>query len=235
MDSFEEMIGAVQSGLNVSANSSLFPVPTIKSAINRAYIKGGRLFRWPHNEDAQMTSTQLNQEYYDLPEVFSPDSIYRLEIDDELYGEDPDGSPMDFNDYLLWKANHENSTEKKWAVHGNQIFVHPTPTAVGANNISVWGQKNVVELVADAAETIFSKNMPECNEAIVLEAVAILKKKGEAEGSGQMLSNEAKEILLIAYNKIRQEKAKYEKTQPMFEVDDMFGPGTKKQVTGNFS
>jgi len=66
-----------------------------------------------------------------------------------------------------------------------------------------------------------------------LEANAILKNKGEAEQSGQFRSSEAKQILTIAWNKIRQEQAKYEKTQPMFEVDDLFGSGVTSKI-GDF-
>lgn len=233
----EDMRGGVQSDLNVSSHSSLYPPDTIDAAINRAYVnKIARLFRWPALEDAKMTSTQKDQEYYDCPDIWTPDSMWRLEVDDEQYGEGEDGSPMAFEDYLIWRADsaNANSTEKKWAVQWLRFFMWPIPTAQGSNNISIWGQKNADKLTADAAETIFSKNLPECNEAIVLEAVAILKKKGEAPKTGQMLSDEAKQIVLMSFNKIRQEKSKYEKTQPFFYVEDMFGKGTTKQKTGNF-
>lgn len=233
MDTLSEIRTAVQSDLNVNTNSSLFPPTTIDLAINRAYIKASRLFKWPQLSDAQKTSTELS-EYYDLPETWMPDSAYRLEIDDALYGEDPDGTPMDFNDYLLWKADNVGSTEKKWAVYGNQFFVYPTPTTLGTNNISVWGQKNVDELTLDADDTIFSHSMPECNEAIVLEASLILKRKGEAEKGGDMYSAEAKQILSTAYTKLLREKAKYEKISPFFYVPDYFGKGTTDQKTGDF-
>jgi len=67
-----------------------------------------------------------------------------------------------------------------------------------------------------------------------LEAVAILKAKGENEKSSGFKSAEAKQILAVAWGKIRQNQAKYEKVQPFFEVDDMFGPSNVKQITGNF-
>jgi len=235
MDNLGDMRTAVQSGLNVSSNSSLFPVATIDSAINRAYRKSGGLFRWPALEDAKKTSTVINQEYYDAPTVWRPDSIWRLEVDGDQWGEDPDGSPMAYEDYLTWRANslNANSTEKKWAVQWLRFFFWPIPTALGANNIHIWGQKNVEELTLITDSTIFTSSIPEGNEAIVLEAVAILKKKGEVEKGGQMLSEEAKQILIVAYNKIKKEQSKYEKTQPMFEVEDMFS-SSKKQTTGNF-
>ena len=237
MNDFSELQTALLSDLNATSNSSLFPTATIKLALNRAYIKAGRLFRWPQLMDAKKTSSQANIEYYDAPESWSPNSIWRLEMDNEQYGEDPDGSPMVFEDYMQWRADSDNdsSTEKKWAVQWLRYFIYPVPTTAGDYNISIWGQKNVETLTDDDDETIFSHNMPECNEAIVLEASAILKKKGEIEKSGQLASDEAKQILILAFNKIKQEASKYEKVQPMFEVPDLWNrKTTAEQITGMF-
>ena len=233
MDTRLEIRSAVQSDLNVGANSSLYPPEKIDSTIQRAYVKTTRLFRWPALEDAKNTSTGENQEYYDAPQDWSPDSIWRVEVDGNLYGELPDGSPMSFADYLIWKVENPNSTLKKWAVQYKRFFLHPTPTTVGDDNITIYGQKIATPLTVDGDTTIFSYDMPECNEAIALEAVAILKRKGEI--TGDMYSAEAKQILVVAYNKIRQEQAKYAKIQPIFEVPDYFGSSNaKKQITGNF-
>jgi hypothetical protein len=237
MDTFLEMIQAVQSDLTVGDESVLFPLATVKLAINRAYSKSGGLFRWPDLEDAKKTSTQANQEYYDFPSTWRPDSIWRLEVDNTQWGEDPDGSPMSYDDYMVWRADTSNasSTEKKWAVQHTRYFIFPVPTTAGSYNISVWGYKNVETLTDDTDETIFSYSLPECNEAVVLEAVAILKGKGEEDKSGQFRSAEAKAILAMAWTKIKQEQAKYEKDQPFFYVTDMFsGKNSGAQNTGNF-
>ena len=238
MDTLKEFRSAIQSDLSVSSNSSLYPQTTIDIDINRAYIKCARLFRWPQLEDAKLTTTQEDQEYYDLPDGWSPDSMYRLQIGDDYYGDEPDFSPMAFQDYLDWKAddNNEDSTDKKWAVHGNQWFHYPTSTEASLV-VSVWGQKNITSLDTTDEDdtTIFSENMPECNEAIVLEATAILKKKGEADESGQLFSAEAKGILAVAFNKLKQEQAKEEKENPMLEVKDMFGEASVSDTIGRFT
>ena len=219
-----QMEGRLQSDLNVDENSSLFPPATIRNALDRAYRKSGGLFRWPMLRDAKMTSTQANIENYDYPDIWRPGSIYKLEVDGERWGEAPDGSPITFADYLLWKEDWPNRTSKKWANHVKQYFIFPVPTAVGTNNISVWGYKNVVAMAQDASTTIFSSAMPECNEAIVLEAKAILQGKGEAQDKGEFASVEAKSILAISFNKLMSEEAKYEKQQPQFNVPDFFPP-----------
>lgn len=225
LDTLSDLRSVVQSDLNVSTNSSLFPPSRIDSAINRAYVKSSRLFRWPALGDAKKTSTGISQEHYDFPQSWSPESIWRLEVDGDMYGEEPDGSPMKFADYLIWVADYPNSTDKKWSMQYDKFFIRPVPTSVGSNNISIYGQKNITALSGDSSTTIFTYKMPECNEAIAIEASAILKKKGEVEAG--MLSAEAKEILVIAFNKIRQEQAKKEKTQPFLNVPDYFPPNQK--------
>jgi|TARA_Y100000034_G_scaffold52172_1_gene64094 hypothetical protein len=236
MDTYLQIIQGVQSDLTIGDESPLFPLATVKLAIGRAYRKGAGLFRWPDLEDARVTSTKDGDEYYESPDDFQRDSIWRIEVDSKQYGEDPDGSPMSYPDYLIWRADDDNanSTEKKWAVHKNRFFIFPVPTTDGDKNISVWGQRLADALSNDGDVTIWSYTMPECNEAVVLEAVAILKAKGEAQQSGQILSLEAKQIWVTAWNRIKLNQSKYEKTQPFFNVKDMFGKPKTSDIIGNF-
>ena len=230
MDLFSELQTTVQSDINVDSNSTLFPLATIKLAINRAYRKAGGLYRWPELEDSKKTSTVADQEYYDYPDTWRPDSMWKLIVDDEDYFD-----PLAFKDYLYEKENDVPSgADYLWSTQWRRFFIYPTPTTNGNNNISIWGVKNVTALSADADVTIFSYSLPECNEALVLEAVAILKGKGEDEQKGQFRSAEAKQILTIAWNKIRQEQMKYERTTPMFEVPDLFSTSNSKNLIGKF-
>lgn len=230
MDLFSELITAVQSDLTIGNESTLYPLSTVKLAINRAYRKAGGLYRWAETEDAKKTSTEADQEYYDYPQNWRPDSIWKLKIDGIDYGD-----PIAFKDYLYEKENDiPSGLDYLWSNQWRRFFVYPTPTANGSNNICVWGIKVVDALAEDADVTIWSYSMPECNEAVVLEAVAILKNKGEEEKLGVFRSLEAKEILAKAWKNIKQEQAKYEKTQPFFDVKDMFGNGSSDRKEGNF-
>lgn len=229
-----QMQSALLSDLNVSSSSSLYPTTTIQLALNRAYQKASTLFRWSMLSDAKVTSTIANQEYYDEPSTWRPNSTWRLEVGGTLYGEGDDGNPLNFNDYLIWKSENANSTEKKWSVFNGFYFIYPTPTVNGSSDITIWGQKNITELANDGDVTIFSYSMPECNDAIVLEAGAILKKKGELEKVGQMLSEEAKQILILAFQKQGREKAKYEKIQPGWDIPDYYGRSQVENDIGRF-
>lgn len=224
MDNLGDIRQAIQDDLTTGDESTLFSPSIIDRAINRSYRKVGGLYRWPHLEDAKITSTQIDTETYDYPDTWRPDSIWRIEIDGEQYGEAPDGSPLAYEDYLTWRTDsaNDNSTEKKWANQQMRYFIYPVPTTTGTNNIDVWGFKNITPLENDSDTTIFTSNMPECNEAIQLEALAILRSKGENDKGGEFKSIEAKQILIIAWNKLKQENSKYEKNQPMFEIGDMF-------------
>ena len=230
MNTFLELQTEVQSDLTIGSESSLFPLATVKRAINRAYIKAGGLFLWPETEDAKKTSSVASQEYYDYPNNWRPDSIWKLVVDNQDYGD-----PLAFKDYLYEKENDIPSGESYlWSSQWRRYFIYPTPATDGDFNISVWGQKTVDALSSDSDTTIWSYSMPECNEAIILEAAAILKSKGEEEKAGEFRSTEAKQILIVAWGKIRQNQAKYMKTLPFFDVTDMFGQANTKQRIGNF-
>lgn len=235
MDTLAEMRTAVQSDLTIGDESTLYPPTTIDLAINRAYRKAGSLFPWPELEDSKKTTTVADQEYYDYPSDWRSNSIWKLRVNYERYGEDPDGSPLSFDDYLNWKEDYPDSTDKKWANQERRYFIWPVPTASNLL-ICVWGIKTVETLDSDSDTTVFSYHSRECNEAIVLEAVAILKSKGQEEKAGQLRSIEAGQILGNAWNRIRKERAKYEKNQPFFDIPDYFAKngGINRDMRGRF-
>lgn len=234
MDTLSDIRIAIQDDLTIGDESTLYSPTLIDRAINRAYRKVGALFPWPELQDAKRTSTQAGQEYYDYPQNWRSNSIWKVVIDDVRYGEDPDGSPLSFDDYLNWKEDNPDSTDKKWANQWRRYFIWPVPTALGDNNIVVWGIKVITALSSNSETTIFSYSTPEANEAIELEAVAILKSKSDEEKLAEFRSTEAKQILIGAWAKIAKEQAKYEKNMPFFEVPDFFGNGNSRDLRGRF-
>ena len=93
--------------------------------------------------------------------------MWRLEIDGNQYGEDPDGSPLAYEDYLIWRADDDtaSSTDKNWSTQWHRFFVWPIPTTA-TSTITVWGMKNVTTLTNDSDTTIFSYSLPEGNELL---------------------------------------------------------------------
>lgn len=242
MDTLAGIRAAIQDDLTTGDESTLFSPSLIDRAINRAYRKVAGMYPWPELQDAKKTSTQASQEYYDYPQNWRSNSVWKVVIDDIRYGETPDGSPLSFDDYLNWKEDYPDSTEKKWANQWRRFFVWPVPTSQGNNNIVVWGIKAVTSLSNDSDTTIFSYSTPEANEALQLEAAAILRIKGGETPirlaryiqGALLLSMEAQQILTTAWGKIAKEQAKYEKIEPFLEVRDFFGHGTTKDLRGRF-
>ena len=231
MDSFSELQTAVYSDITANSDSTLFPLATVKLAINRAYRKAGGLFRWAELEDAQKTSTVASQFYYDYPDNWRPDSAWKVLVDDVDYGD-----PLVFKDYLYEKEQDiPSGADYLWASQWRRFFLYPTPTASGSKNISIWGYKVVTTLTADSDVTIFSYSMPECNEAVVLEAVAILQAKGENEESSMFKSVEAKQMLATAWDQLKEEQAKYETTTPFLNVPNFFGTSNDNDNIGKFN
>lgn len=226
MDTFAELQSAVLSDMNINSSSTLFPTATVKLALNRARIKAYGLFRWPELTDALKTSSVSGDNYFDYPDGWQRDSAWKLVIDSEDYGD-----PLLFKDYLYETENDiPSGADYLWSSSQGKIFYYPTSTTNGNNNISIWGQKSGDSLSADADVTIFSYDQIECNEAIVLEAVAILKSKGGVEEKGQFRSAEAKTILTVAYGKIRGNRMKYEKIQPQFDIPDYYGRPARRSI-----
>lgn len=242
MDNLGEMRVAVQDDLTIGDESSLFPPSSIDRALNRAYRIIGAMYRWDGTKDALKTSALLNHEYYDYPQKWRPNSIWKLTLD----GVDQ-GDPLVYSDYLFEKENSMPSgLTKMWSNYGKRFFIYPIPTANGDKNISIHGYKFVDKMVEDGDITIFSYSMPEINEAIVIEAKAILKDKGDITNSTRnqianlsLISPQARAIVINTWSKITQEEARLVRTTPQFVVPDFyatrrFNVRSLRSIKGNF-
>lgn len=233
MNTLSDIRTALSSDLNISSNSSLYPTDTLNSAINRVYLMIAGMHRWPDTEDAKKTYVIADKEYYDYPQDWRPDSIWKLRIDDKDYGD-----PLQFKDYLLKKQRNHDPSEKYWANHKRWFFVHPVATTNGSSaTLHIWGHKTITELSDNDDVTIFSYSYPELNEAIELEALERLLSKGENINKAAIQNTKAMTIIETTWKRIREENAKYEKEEPMWEVPDYYSPGAgtgNKTIIGNF-
>lgn len=246
MDEFGDIIAAVQSDLNVNSNSTLFDPGTIQLAVNRAYRKCASMYKWPATRDAVKTSSLGGYEYYDYPTNWRPESIWKIKVD----GVDM-GDPLNMKDYYFEQENNFPSGNKTlWMSERKRFFLTINglpPQTNGDNNIELWGLQFVSKLVNDQDNTIFSFEMSEVNEAIALEALAILRIKGGEQPvrmlkyvqGGLLLSMEAQQIIQTAWGKIVEEQAKMDRTTPAFIVPDFFPTGInrvnrKRYLIGNF-
>ncbi len=235
MDTLSDMQAGLQSDLNIGAESTLFDPNTLTLAINRAYRKISGMFKWPALHDALKTSTEANQEYYDYPDYWRPDSIWKVKVD----GEDM-GDALTTKDYFFeQEQNFPSGPRNIWTNQRLRIFLTVNgvpPLNDGDNNIELWGQMFPPKLNIAGDVSVFSYDMPEVNEAIVLEALSILRIKGGEQPvrllryvqGALLLSIEAQGIVQGAWQKILQEQAKLNKTTPMFNSPDFFRSGIQR-------
>jgi len=111
---------------------------------------------WKDLEDSQTDSTIKDREYYTYPTTFKTDSVFLIEIDDDEY------IKVSWDEY---RENKEASgSDKVFSIFAGKIYINPTPTAVGVENIVMWGYKNPVEMptseiftVTIASPAVFTK------------------------------------------------------------------------------
>ena len=231
MDNLGEMRTAVQSDFTVGNESSLITPTAIDLAINRAYRKIGAMFKWTETKDALKTVTRANKEWYDYPQNWRPETIWKLVINSQDFGE-----PLTFKDYQHEKENSNPSgLQRMWANWGKKYFVDPAPTEANLE-IDIFGYKFVDKLTVDGDITIFSYSIPNINEAIVIEAGEILKNKADIAGSYKktdsgsiLLSGRAMNMVMAEWAKVSQENSKNQNTTPRWDVPDFFARGVNNE------
>lgn len=218
MDTFDDLRTALRTAMNIDTNSTLYDANTVDLALNQAKWKAEGLYAWPELQDAQKTSAVNGQENYDYPQRWRSMSIWRLSVDGLDYG-----PPLALKDYLYEIDNNfPNGQKNIWTNQGRQYFIRPIPTVDGDNNIAIWGLKTTDKLANGTDTTIWSYSLPECNVAIVQEATAILKGKGEDLPSDQFYDQGALKTLMAVWQRISSGMAQQQKTKPMFNVPDFF-------------
>jgi len=218
MQTFADMKSELSSRLLVASNSTLFTTTRIADLIDDAYEWAAALYNWPQLEEPEMTDTVATQDYYDYPETFRTDSVSRLYVDDTRYYRKA------FEDYLDYKENNPDDVSNPiFADYGRQLFIFPTPTTSGTNNLVVYGCTNAIdEPEEDETFTIFSEHDNSGNEAIVKKALSVAIAKTDKDRS-VLEEVEAVAILTRIWNKMaaRQQRAQ-RIDHPMLDVPDFF-------------
>lgn len=229
MQTREDMENELVTRLQVASNSTRFTSSRITELIQNATTWAGGLYVWNELVRGRRTSTVASQEYYDYPGDFRSETIIRVEIDDLEYDR------KNFEDYLDFKKEFPNSTDRIFANYGRQYFVFPTPTSNGSGNLVVWGAVQHPALSTAETKTIFSDSNEQGNEAIVKKAfsVAIVR-----DDTALSKTEEAEAIAMLG--KLR--KTQINSTQrnqrlnhPMFQVPDYNAGRGSASAIGNFS
>lgn len=226
---FKDYQDAILADLSATSSDSFFTLTLIKSTINRNVRRVAGLYPWPHTKIAEMRDSEANQEYYNYPEDWIQDSIYRVEFNNEKY------NPTDFDDYSDLKIDGDHS-ENRFANFENKFFLDPKPTSIIVNGISLWGHKLPAIMTADADLTPFSED-PEIEEEIInlTRSMLMQKQRGSYLVAGQNLEAATLSKLTAIWKKIYMKKAKFmTKTRVMFKPINILGRNSSGSLDSDF-
>lgn len=234
METRSEMETELQRQLQAANNSSLFPASRLTELIQNSYKTATTLFKWVNLARAKTTSTtnkgSEDDSYYDYPEEFRTNTVFRVQIDGKEYNR------KGFESYLDYKNRYPSSSLQKRIFANYQRFIFIAPdTSVGTNNMDIWGIIQAPALSSASSETIFSGNSEEGNMAVISLALSTALTRIDSDMS-EKLRNSA----LITLAKINNDEwAEYVRDQqidtPLLEVPDFFGKPNLNNNIGQFS
>lgn len=226
----EDMENELRSRLEVATNSTKFPTARLTTLIQNAYLWLTEIFNWKDlSDDAKVTNTIANHDYYDQPSDYKPGSIYSIEIDGKEY------KRVSFNSYLRYVRNNPTSTKRIFALRSKQFFVFPIPTTNGTDNMIVWGTKSATPLSSSTSETEFSTHRIELNECVIRKAFAVAILKTNAS-----LANKEEQAAISNAAKINEEEwEEYAKDQNIqtsqWIIPDFFSGNNTVSPVGRFN
>ena len=225
-----ELKTAIRDDLSISTGDSFYSDAYIQRVANRAVKWFCALHPWQQTQYAYYRDSVAAQEYYNYPEKFRTDSIWKLRFNGETYDR------TDFSEYLKYQEDQTPSTDKIWSDHRRQFFINPAPTTVA--QIEVWGHLIPDDMSADADTHPFAGEQdPE--EAILRYAIGLALKKGRGTlyDKGVAEINAAKSIADAVWETQKKEQSKYQtKDIQMFEFMETLPPngGERRTQRGNF-
>lgn len=229
---FKEKQDAILNDFSATSTDSFITLTIVKSYINRQERRIAGLYPWPHTKTAEVRDSEVNQEYYNYPEDWVQDSIYRLEFNNEKH------DPTDFDDYEQYKKEN-NASEKRFANFENKYFINPTPSSAIVGGISIWGHKLPANMVNDADLSPFAED-PEIEEEIInlTRAALMQKQRGSYLTAGLNLEKDTLAKITAIWKKTYMKKAKFmTRSRSMFNPIDILGQPSSRSLgnrPGNF-
>jgi len=221
---FLEMQNAVYDDLGKANTDPFYTLAMIKRYINRAKNRVEGAHDFPHLERSDVRDSEVH-EYYNYPEDWKQDSIYKLKFDDDDY------QKVRFKDYL--KHQEDGGTDKIFSDFRNRFFINPAPTSVVVKGIELWGQEYSADLSADTDKTPFTLER-EIEEIIcnVARGMAVQKDKSKRAEGIEIVREEMTRLEIINRRILKRKSSYHFKDRSMFSKVNLF-PGESNR-TGNF-
>lgn len=222
---------AIRDDLSISTGDAFYADAYVQRIANRAVRWFSALHPWQQTQYAYYRDSVVAQEYYNYPEKFRTDSIFKLKFNGEDYDR------ILFSEYLKYQEEPAGSANDKiYSDFRRQFFIHPAPTTVA--EITVFGHLIPDDMSADADTHPFvGEQDPE--EAILKYAIGLALKKGRGTlyDKGVAEINAAKSIADAIWEMQKKEQSKYQtKDIKMFDFIEILPPngGERRIQRGNF-
>jgi len=200
---------AILDELSKASTDTFHTTAILNRFVQRAVDFAEKYKLWKQTQTAYKFTPTLagdeTDEYWDYPENFISESIYRLAVGTGTIASDARYRPITFEEYLNFKEDTP-TTKKVWADHKRQYFIWPIIT--GSPVITIWGNAISDDMSADSDVTVFE------DDAIIEEAIlkyamglAFRKMRGSYIEQGKALQAEAIALLNQAWEQQRKLRA----------------------------
>lgn len=222
---------AVRDDLSIATGDAFYSDAYVQRMVNRAVRWYAALHPWQQTQYGYRRDSVAGQEYYNYPEKFRTDTIWKLKFNSIRYDR------KDFSEYLNYLEDHGGTTSDKiYTDHRRQFFINPAPTVVA--EITVWGHLIPDEMSADEDTHPFADEA-DAEEAIVKYALGLCLKKGRGSfyEKGKIEISEAEAMATKAWEAQKREQSKYQtKDIEIFDFVDILPPngGERRTQRGNF-
>lgn len=209
-----EIRTAILDDLSKDSNDTFHTTAVLNRYIDRAVQFTAKYKPWEQTQKAykiEFTPTGNEEdEYFDYPQNYISDSMYRLAIGDGSIASDVKYKPLVWEEYLDHKEKHAPDTTKVWSDHRRQYFIYPILTS--PCTISIWGHEAPAAMTDDADKHPFTDDA-NIEDAILrlTKALCYEKRLGSYINEARSLRNEAIAILNEAF-KVQRRNQSIKKT-----------------------
>jgi len=217
---------------NISTTVAFITETILNDWINKSHTWAAAFYKWPFTEGRVSTtfaSLVTQEDGYlrgEFPENWKSDSIRLLTIDGK------EVKKLNIYSFRKFLEDNSGSDDRIYSDFGRSYFVNPNIDVSGT--VTVWGQYTPAEIdVTDlTANTIFSNNEEEGNEAIVEEVLSFVKKRQQKTTESVAHHQKAVEILNGIWKRIQDEQFQYQQQgdDGMFERIDFIRGVTRNDA-----
>jgi len=211
-DIINEVLARVHIETTTTTSDGLITDTLLKGWLGNAHRFACGYRKWPFTEGR--ISTTYAQEEMGYPEGWRTDSIRFITVGGDRY------QKLNFEDYQIFRTETPESQDKVFSDFARVYYVNPN---VASGTIVAYGQYlPAIDPTDEAADTIFSGNEEEGNEALVEEMLSYVRKREKKTNEAKQHHLNAIEILERLWkNHADEQFAYHSKNRGMFTRIDV--------------